>query len=218
LRLAVADLRDNWAGSASLGLTVADLSDDWAGSSSLGLTVTDLRDNRARGTGLGLTVTDLAGTTGSLPNSLEVDGDTLCANAPAVEVVEAARVARVPDSGGAEGKGLVAAEGEARLFPSTGLYGGIELELVVAGDVANAVGLIPQDAVLECECQGTGELAGLKVTLAGAGVGDINGGDLEASLSGGRAASRGSALSHSRGGEGEDSEGLHSQKIDRADS
>lgn len=204
LRLAIADLGDNSAGSSG------------AGSTSLGLTIADLRSNRARGSGLGLTIADLAGTAGSsLPHSLNVDGDALCASALAVQVGEATRRARVPDSG-LEGERVVLAKGEAGLFPSASLYGGIELELVVAGDVTDAASLVLQDTILERKSQGTSELTGRQVTL-GAGVGDIDGGDLEGSLSGGRAASR-SALGHSCGSEGEGDEGLHFQKTGGADS
>jgi len=222
LGLAIADLRDNGTGSRSgagsrgLRLAITDLGDDRAGGASLGLTIADLRSNRARGSGLGLTIADLAGTAGSsLPHSLNVDGDALCASALAVQVGEATRRARVPDSG-LEGERVVLAKGEAGLFPSASLYGGIELELVVAGDVTDAASLVLQDTILERKSQGTSELTGRQVTL-GAGVGDIDGGDLEGSLSGGRAASR-SALGHSCGSEGEGDEGLHFQKTGGADS
>jgi len=106
---------------------------------------------------------------------------------------------------------LVATEGEPRLLSSTGLYGIVELELIVASDVTSAASLILQDAIVERQCQGTGgELA---LHLGGS---DIDSGDLEGSRGGRRAPSRGRALSQRRSGEGEDSEGLHFQKINRS--
>jgi len=191
LGLAIADLRDNGTGSRSgagsrgLRLAITDLGDDRAGGASLGLTIADLRSNRARGSGLGLTIADLAGTAGSsLPHSLNVDGDALCASALAVQVVEVAGQALVEDCWGhtaigRESKGAVAADREASGLTSASLERGVELKLVVAGNVSLATGLVLDDTVLEGQCQGTSKLAARKIMLAGGG--DIDSLDVERS-------------------------------------
>lgn len=85
--------------------------------------------------------------------------------------------------------------------------------LVVASNVTSAASLVFQVAILKRKGQSTSELTGGQVTF-GLGVGDIDGGDLEGSLGGWRAARR--SLRQSRSGECEDSERLHFQKIVRA--
>jgi hypothetical protein len=105
--LAIRDLRDNGArsgtGGGSLGLSVGDLRDNCSWAGSLGLTVGDLGNTWGLG-GLRLAIADLGNTTGRC-YCYDVDGDTLCASALAVQVVEGARQARVEDGWGSAAAG-----------------------------------------------------------------------------------------------------------------
>jgi hypothetical protein len=182
LRLPIRDLRDNGArsgtGGSSLGLSVGDLRDDCSGARSLGLAVGDLGYTCGLG-GLRLAIADLGNTTGR-GNRYDVDRNTLCTSALAVQVVEGARQAGVEDgwrsaATGRERKGTVAADGESSGLASSSLERAVELEpmkvlvkpftenlvnlLVVRCDVSLTTGLIPEDAVVELQCQGTRELA-----------------------------------------------------------
>jgi hypothetical protein len=167
LWLAIRDLNDNrrtsWAG--SLGLAVGDLSDDgtagWLGG--LRLTITDLSNGRSGG-GLGLAIRDLSGTSASI-GSLDVDGNAILSDRLAVQVVEVAGQALIPDSVVTDGKGLIAAQREARGLASASLNWGVKLELVVAGDVSLATSLVLQDTISEGQSEGAGKLAPLKITL-----------------------------------------------------
>jgi hypothetical protein len=107
LRLAIRDLRDNGArsgtGGGSLGLSVGDLRDNCSWAGSLGLTVGDLGNTWGLG-GLRLAIADLGNTTGRC-YCYDVDRDTLCASALAVQVVEGARQARVEDGWGSAAAG-----------------------------------------------------------------------------------------------------------------
>jgi hypothetical protein len=235
LRLAIRDLRDNGArggtGGGSLGLSVGDLRDNCSWAGSLGLAVGDLGNTWGLG-GLRLAIADLGNTT-SRCYCDDVDRDTLCASALAVQVVEGTRQARVEDGWGSaaarrERKGTIAADGETSGFTSSSLEGVVELEpmkmlvrclaeslvalLVVRCDVSLTTGLILEHAIIELQCQGTRKLARLKTTLSSAGS-NIDGLDVEGSSTGSRAARRG-RLSQSCSSQGEDGEPLHFQKMD----
>jgi hypothetical protein len=252
LGLTIANLGHNGPGGSSLGLSIRDLRDNGArggtGGGSLGLSVGDLRDNCSWAGSLGLAVGDLGNTWGlgglrlaiaDLGNTTsrcycdDVDRDTLCASALAVQVVEGTRQARVEDGWGSaaarrERKGTIAADGETSGFTSSSLEGVVELEpmkmlvrclaeslvalLVVRCDVSLTTGLILEHAIIELQCQGTRKLARLKTTLSSAGS-NIDGLDVEGSSTGSRAARRG-RLSQSCSSQGEDGEPLHFQKMD----
>lgn len=239
LGLAIADLGDDRAGcgprSTNLGLAVGDLGDDGPGGADLGLAIADLGDDGTRSSSLRLTIGNLGhagwlsylrlsiwdlGSTSALLNGGDVDGDTLRTSALAVQVIEGTREALVPDSwrGTArsrEGKRAVAADREASRLTSTSLKGRIKLELVVAGNVALAAGLVPEDTILEGQSQSTSKLASREVALS-SGTCDIDSRDVECSRGGRLATCWGRVLGQSRSSsKGKDSEGLHSQKIYR---
>jgi hypothetical protein len=99
----------------------------------LGLTIRDLRNARWR-SNLRLSVGDLRSTAAALVHSYNVDGNTLCTSALAVQVVEGTRETLVPYGRRAatarECEGAVAADREASGLTSTSLQGSIELESI----------------------------------------------------------------------------------------
>lgn len=162
LRLTVGDLSDNRRG--SLGLAVGNLSDNGGGglrlaignlgndrSRCLGLAIRDLSNSGGGSLGLavgnlgyglgslGLTVGDLGNAWGRTlaHDCLDVDGSALSTNGLVVQVVEAARLARVEHGGTLEGKGAVAAEAKAFSFESTCLNRSVKLEPVETLDLVS---------------------------------------------------------------------------------
>lgn len=235
LDLAVGDLSDGNATSRGLNLAIGDLGDRSA-SGCLDLTIRDLSDRAGGGRGLELTIANLGGGTASTGNSrggrttssedVDVDGRALVASGLVVQVVEVAAQALVEDGRVADGKGAVAADGEARGVDSTSLSGLVELELVVGSNVTGTALIVSQDTVGE----GDGEdlvLTSLKITL-GVG-GDVSNRDGEGTVEAGRAALRSGllgsnglvdTLGEGNGGTGKGSgngEGLHIDGDDDVD-
>jgi hypothetical protein len=98
----------------------------------LGLAIGDLGNDRWA-CDLRLTVTDLSSTATAGHDSVDVDGDTLCASALAVQVVEVTRKALVEHSWGRatigrESEGAISTERESSGLASTSLERSIELE------------------------------------------------------------------------------------------
>lgn len=96
---------------------------------------------------------------GSLSTLLEhegVDGDRRALSGPVtiVEVVEASAQALVEDVGAAQGKRTIAADRESSREESTGLGRGVELKLVVGGDVSSASFGVLEDTVGEGKLEG----------------------------------------------------------------
>jgi hypothetical protein len=171
LGLSIRDLADDGRTSrGGLWLAVGDLADNWAGSGSLRLAIRDL-GHAGRLGNLGLSVADLRGTSALVHRNNE-DGNALCTDALAVQIVEGSRQARVPDGGGVgaaaagECERAIAAERETRSLAGASLYRLVELELVVACNVSLTSSLIAQEAILQAEGQSTSKLAGLEtITL-----------------------------------------------------
>jgi hypothetical protein len=234
LRLAVGKLRDGrtrWLGSGgagsrggSLGLTVGKLRNSgsrWqlgSGGGSLRLAIGDLGDSR------GLRGRSLRGWSRAAASShdrLDIDLDALHTLRVAVQVVEIARQA-LPEGGvtkgtgdsTAQGKSVVGAKGESLVLFRVGLGLGIELELVVAGDVSLTTSLVFQDTILERDGQGTVELTPLEITLRGWLINRL---DVELLVGGSNTARRCSSLRHGsgqRGGrEGEGNVNLHDERV-----
>ena len=153
---------------------------------SLDLTIANLANGNghASGDNLGLAVAQ-SGDNGSLDNSgsdnLAVgnlrdsvltatwhsdDRNRLALLGPVlvVQVVEGARKAAVEGLGVAQGEHVVLTNGEAAGEESTGLSGLVELELVVRGDVANAILRILGRAILQSHDEDT-SLATLRASL-----------------------------------------------------
>lgn len=75
-----------------------------------------------------------------------------------VQVVEFAAQALVPYSGATQRKTVVRANREAGGIDGTSLWGLIELELIIRGDITGPAGLIFEAGVGEGQCQRPGEL------------------------------------------------------------
>jgi len=175
----------------------------------LGLTIGDLGDSRRS---LGLTISGLAGgrsSTGSTAvKNLDVDRRALFADGLVVQVVEAARVALVPNGGATKSEGAVATNGETisvdleqmsvsidDMFKGlkvqtygAGLGWAVKLELVVRSNVSGPSLRVGELAVGERDLEGLC-LAGLEGALGGCG--DVDGGDGEGVGHGARATFRG---------------------------
>jgi hypothetical protein len=78
----------------------------------------------------------------------------LVTNPFVVQVVEGSAGALPPDCCAADGEGAVGADGEAACIDGAGLWGAVELELVVGDDGACAAVAVTQDAVLEVAYEG----------------------------------------------------------------
>jgi hypothetical protein len=123
------------------------------------------------------------------------DGDRLTLLGPVlvVQVVEGTRKAAVEGLAVAKGEDVVLANGEAAGEQGTGLSRLVELELVVRGDVANAVLSILGGTVLKGHDEDTSLAAlstlldlGHEITL----LGDLGHSDLEGAIKGASAAGR----------------------------
>jgi hypothetical protein len=157
LDLAVGDLGDGSAGggsSAGLDLTVGDLRNGSTGCAGLDLTVGDLGDGSGRGL-LGLAIGELRSSTGggsgARAGTNDLDGDlvALGSGGLVVQVVEVTAQALVESGLTTKSKRAVGASGPAGSVDGASLGRAVELELVVGGDVTDAVLGVSEHTVLE---------------------------------------------------------------------
>lgn len=223
LWLTVANLLDGGA-SGALNLAIRDLS-NWVASGRLWLSVSNLRDWRASYLPISLLRLDAAGcdlTIGRLGGSssansaavddLEVDRAALSSAVLVVKVEETTAQALLENSIWAENKSAVAADSPAGGVDGTSLHWVVKLELVVGGDVADAVLVVLEDTILESKGQSLGLSLGER-SLGGGG--DVDGLDVEGSAVAWRAAG-GSGLSWglgNRGGRSERRKGDGSERV-----
>jgi hypothetical protein len=140
LRLSIRDLRDDGAARSGWGLrlSVRDLSDG-RGCGSLRLSIRYLGDS-PNGSSRRLAIRALTNWVAARTTWEEIDEDGLAVRGPlaVIQVVEVAAQALVEDVGSAEGKRAIVAGGEAVSVDSSGLGRGVELELVVGGDISSS--------------------------------------------------------------------------------
>lgn len=130
-------------------LSVGDLR-DWLGSSGGGLwlSIRGLRDASSSGAG----------------DDVEENRFALRSPLAVVEVGEPPSVARVEDGGGAKSKRAVAQDGKSSGVDCTGLWWGIELELVIGCDVSSSLLGVRENAVGKGDGENTSLTAG-RLTL-----------------------------------------------------
>lgn len=211
LWLTVADLHDRRT-SGALDLAIRDLS-DWVASGCLWLSIANLRDWRASYLTVSLLRLDAGGSwltirlfacggNSAAVDDLEVDRAALSSAVLIVKVEETTAQALLENSIWTENKSAVAADSPTRGVDGTSLHWVVKLELVVGGDVTDAVLVVLEDAILESKGQSLGLSLGER-SLGGGG--DVDGLDVEGSAVAWRAAG-GSGLSWGLGNWGGRSE------------